>query len=99
MEWQTDFMLAMPCRWSRQRDPPMAGSPPGMLPSTPGQRAESAGSEGDPLQGLIPQAGVSSKVHGEHDVMRLHHLQRSGPLAASQPSRQSAKLPMVLAYL
>ncbi len=97
MEWQTDFMPAMPCRWSRQRDPPVAGSPPGMLPSTLGPRAKNAGSEGDPLQGLVPQACVSSKVHGEHDVMRLHHLQRGGLLAASQPSHQLAKLPMVLA--
>ena len=75
----------------------MAGSPPGMLPSTLGQRAGSAGSQGDRLQGLIPQAGLSSKLHEEHDVMRLHHLQRGGSLAASQLSHQLAKLPMVLA--
>ena len=77
----------------------MPGSPPGILPSTLGQRAERAGSEGDPLQGFIPQAGVSSKVHGEHGFMRLHHLQRSRVPVASQPSHESAKLPMVLACL
>ena len=77
----------------------MPGSPPRMLPSTLGQRAEKAGSEGDPLQGLIHQAGVSSKVHQEHDVMRLHHMQRSGVPAASQFSHESAQLPMVLACL